>query len=105
AAYALAKGTKYALACTRIIRPTKGMHGRLMKRLFEGVIVPKMLYTADVWCSGLVAKGRGKQRGGKGARGFTLQMSRVQRMATLLITGGLRSSSNDMLDAHTNVLP
>jgi ribonuclease HI len=105
AAYALAKGTKYTLACMRVIRPTKGMHGRAMKRLYEGVILPKMLYAADIWCSGLVAKGRGKQRGGRGPKGFTTQMSRVQCMATTLITGGLRSTSNEMLDAHANVLP
>jgi hypothetical protein len=32
-------------------------------------------------------------------------MARVQRMATLLITGGMRSSATDILDAHANVLP
>lgn len=62
AAQALAKGTKYAMACNRMIRPTKGIHGRLMKRLHEDVIIPKMLYAADVWCAGLVAQGRGKRR-------------------------------------------
>lgn len=105
AAHALAKGTKYAMACNRMIRPTKGIHGRLMKRLYEGVIIPNMLYAADVWCAGLVAKGRGKKGGGRGARGFASQMARVQRMAMLSITGGLRSTASDMLDAHANILP
>ncbi|KAG2740533.1 hypothetical protein P692DRAFT_20663606, partial [Suillus brevipes Sb2] len=49
AAHALAKGTKYTLACNRMIRPTKGIKSRLMKRLYEGVVIPKMLYAADVW--------------------------------------------------------
>jgi len=66
-----------------MIRTTKGTHGKLMKRLFEGVIIPKMLYAADVWCPGLVAKGRSKKGGGRSARGFASQM------ATLSITGGL----------------
>jgi ribonuclease HI len=105
AAHALAKGTKYVMACTRMIHPTKGIHGKLMKRLYEGVIVPKMLYAMDIWCVGLISKGRGKKGGGRGARGFTLQLARVQRMATLQITGGLRSSPSDMLDAHANILP
>ncbi|KAG2749478.1 hypothetical protein P692DRAFT_20670332, partial [Suillus brevipes Sb2] len=55
--FALAKGTKYALACKRMIRPTKGIHGKLMKRLYEGVVVPKMTYGADIWCVGIIAKG------------------------------------------------
>ncbi|KAG2072430.1 hypothetical protein BDR04DRAFT_1117022 [Suillus decipiens] len=54
AVHALAKGTKYTMACMRMVRTTRGIHGRLMKRLFEGVIIPKMLYTADIWCTGLI---------------------------------------------------
>jgi ribonuclease HI len=105
AAYAMAKGTKYMMTCRRIIRPTRGIHGKLVKRLFESVVLPKMLYAADIWCAGLIAKGRGRKGGGRGARGFASQMARVQRMATLLITGGLRSTATDVLDTHANVLP
>ncbi|KAG1888693.1 hypothetical protein F4604DRAFT_1569704 [Suillus subluteus] len=64
-----------------------------------------MLYTADVWCAGLVAKGTGKRLNGRGARGFASKMARVQRMATLMIMGGMRSTASDILDAHVNVLP
>ncbi|KAG1828311.1 hypothetical protein F4604DRAFT_1545230, partial [Suillus subluteus] len=32
-------------------------------------------------------------------------MARVQRMASLLITGGMRSTASDILDAHANLLP
>jgi hypothetical protein len=105
AAYAMAKGTTYMMTCLRIIRPTRGIHGKLVKRLFESVVLPQMLYAADIWCAGLIAKGRGRKGGGRGARGFASQMARVQRMATLLITGGLRSTATDVLDTHANVLP
>jgi len=105
AAHALAKGMKYTLACNRMIKPTKGIRGQLMKRLYEGVVIPKMMYAADIWCAGLVAKGRGRRTNSRGARGFMSQMARVQRMATLLITGGMRSSATDILDAHANILP
>ncbi|KAG2746895.1 hypothetical protein P692DRAFT_20697251, partial [Suillus brevipes Sb2] len=64
-----------------------------------------MLYAADVWCSGLIAKGRGKKSAGRGARGFASKMERVQRMATTMITGGMRTTATDVLDAHTNILP
>jgi hypothetical protein len=104
-AHALAKGTKYTMACSRMIRPTKGIKSRLMKRLYEGVVIPKMLYVADIWCAGLVSRGASKKLNSRGVRGFTSQMARVQRMATLLITGGMRSSATDILDAHANILP
>ncbi|KAG2029192.1 hypothetical protein BDR03DRAFT_881567, partial [Suillus americanus] len=102
AAYALAKGTKYTMTCQRMIRATKGMRGRWMRKLYEGVVIPKMLYAADVWCTDLISKGRGKE-GGRGARGFVLKMARVHRMAAILITG--RSTASDLLDVHANILP
>ncbi|KAG2143840.1 uncharacterized protein EDB93DRAFT_1088041, partial [Suillus bovinus] len=80
--------------------PTRGIHGKLVKRLFESVIILKMLYAADVWCAGLVEKGKGKTGGGGGD-----VMARVQQMATLLVTGGLRSTATDTLDMHANILP
>ncbi|KAG2144123.1 uncharacterized protein EDB93DRAFT_1251723 [Suillus bovinus] len=100
----MAKGTKYVMACNHMIKPTKGIHGRLMNRLYKCVVLPKMLYTTDIWCANLVSKGRGK-KGGRGTRSFASQMARIQRMATLNITGGLHSSTSDMLDSHANVLP
>jgi hypothetical protein len=103
--YALAKGTKYMMACSRMTRPTKGIHGQLLKKLYEGVVIPKMLYAADVWCTGLLEKGKGKKNGGRGARGFAAKMTRVQRMATSMITGGMRSTATDVMDAHANILP
>ncbi|KAG2737855.1 hypothetical protein P692DRAFT_201666277, partial [Suillus brevipes Sb2] len=104
AAYALAKGTKYIMTCQRMIRTTKGMKGRWMRKLYKGVVIPKMLYAADIWCTDLISKGRGKS-GGRGARGFASQMARVHRMATILTTGAMRSTATDLLDAHANILP
>lgn len=48
ASYAMAKGITYTMACNRMIKTTTGIHGRLMRRLYEGVVIPKMLYAADV---------------------------------------------------------
>jgi hypothetical protein len=76
-----------------------------MRHLYKGVIVPKMLYAADVWCADLISKGRGKKSRGRGMRGFASQMARVQRMVAILITGTLHSTPNDLLLAHANILP
>ena len=67
AAYAIAKGTKYVLASRRMSRTTKGVKGRMMKRLYEAVAIPKMLYANDVWGTDLLRKGRGKREKGWGA--------------------------------------
>ncbi|KAG1850673.1 hypothetical protein F4604DRAFT_1883642 [Suillus subluteus] len=102
---ALAKGTKYTLPCNRMICPMKGIKGCLMKRLYEGVVIPKMLYAADMWCAGLILKGRDKKLDDRGAQGFTSQLARVQQMAKLMITDRMRSSVTNILDVHTNILP
>ena len=105
AAYAIAKGTKYVLASGRMSRTTKGLKGRLMKRLFEAVAIPKMLYAIDTWGTELLRKGRGKREKGWGARGFAKQINKVQRLAAILITGGMRTTATDTLLAHADLLP
>ena len=86
AAYVIAKGTKYVLACGRMTRASKGVRGNIMKKLYESVAIPKMLYTINVWGTELLRRGRGKREKGWGLRGFAKQIDKVQRMALLLIT-------------------
>jgi len=105
AAQALAKGTNYTLACNRMTRTTKGIKGKFMQKLFDSVILPKMLYATDIWCSDILTKGRDKKTGGRGARGFASQMTRVQRMTSLLITGGMHTTASDITNIHANLLP
>jgi hypothetical protein len=61
AAYAIAKGTKYVLASKRMTKESRGIKARMMKKLYEGVAIPKMLYTADVWETKMIEKGKGKR--------------------------------------------
>ena len=105
AAYVIAKGTKYVLACGQMTRASKGVQGNVMKKLYESVAIPKMLYAIDVWGTELLHRGRGKREKGWGPRGFTKQIDKVQRMASLLITGGMRSTATDTLLAHAECLP
>ena len=84
-------------------KTTKGIKGSLMKRLYEAVAVPKMLYAIDVWGTELLKKGRGKKEMGWGPRGFARQINKFQRLAAILITGGMRSTATDTLLAHANL--
>ena len=105
AAYAIGKGTKYVLACKRLTKPSKGAHVQMMKKLYEGVAVPKMMYAAGIWATTHLKPGRGKRLGGWGARGLSKKMEMVQRTAALAITGGMISIPTDTLFAHANLFP
>ena len=93
AAHAIAKGTKYVLACSRMTKVSKGVWGTVMKRLYEAVAIPKMLYVVDIWGMEMLRKGRGKREKGWGPRGFAKQINKVQQLAMVLITGGMRSTA------------
>ena len=75
----------------------------MVKRLYEGVAIPKMMYAIDVWGTTMLGKGKGKHSEGWGARGFAKKMESVQRMAALHITGGMKSTATDLLFAHADL--
>ncbi|KAG2343930.1 hypothetical protein BDR05DRAFT_1018774 [Suillus weaverae] len=89
---------RYTMACQRMTRAAKGVHGRLLKKLYEGVVVPKMLYAADVWCSGLIVKGLRSTR-------FCLKDGESPMDGNNNDHGGMRTTTTDLLDAHANILP
>ena len=43
------KGTKYALACRHLTKPSLGIKQWDMKHLYDSMVVPKMFYTVNVW--------------------------------------------------------
>jgi ribonuclease HI len=96
--YALKKGEAYISQYRRLTRPTKGVTAKHMRTYYLTVAVPRLLYAADVFL--IPATG---QR--KGSKGSVNKLARIQRQAALDITGALRSTANDMLDAHANLLP
>ncbi|KNZ75200.1 hypothetical protein J132_04548 [Termitomyces sp. J132] len=68
------------LQTKRLVKVNGGVHGRLAQRIYEVVVVPNMLYAADVWCA-LGVEVSGKPA--KGNRGFGAKMGRIQRMCVL----------------------
>ena len=47
--YVIAKATKWTLVFRRLACPSTGIQPRLMRQLFNAVMVPKMVYATDVW--------------------------------------------------------
>jgi ribonuclease HI len=96
--YALKKGEAYISQYKRLTRPTKGVTAKHMRTYYLTVAVPKLLYAADVFLT--PATGRSK-----GTKGSVNKLARIQRQAALDITGALKTTANDTLNAHANLLP
>ncbi|EJD45153.1 hypothetical protein AURDEDRAFT_49021, partial [Auricularia subglabra TFB-10046 SS5] len=102
AAYAIKKGAQYVAQIRRVARTTKGIEGTLICRLYVTVVVPKMMYAADLWCTPICD---GIKRRRTGSRGFAKQLATVQHATALLVTGAMHSSPGDLLDIHADLWP
>ncbi|OCH84477.1 hypothetical protein OBBRIDRAFT_741574, partial [Obba rivulosa] len=102
-AYSLAKGTKWVAQFKRVMRPCFGLSYRLSKRLYFSIAVPSFLYAVDVFITPVQAlEGRKRLYGSVGA---VNKLARVHRQALLMMTGALRTTATDVLEAHTDILP
>ncbi|VDB89214.1 unnamed protein product [Peniophora sp. CBMAI 1063] len=105
---AVDKGRDYALQVRRLARMHYGVRPKFVRRIYIGVVIPKMLYAVDVWGLPLPADipcadpWLSRRRG---SVGVMAGLCKVQRIAALTITGGMRSSPNDLLDISANLLP
>jgi hypothetical protein len=74
-----------------------------MRQLYLAVALPKIMYGIDIWYTP-PTKPAGYTRN-TGSAGALRGLQKIQRIATLAITGTLRTSPNDFVDAHSGVLP
>jgi hypothetical protein len=102
-AYAIAKGTAYALQLRQLSSTAAGMPLKLTRQLYQAVAIPKMLYAADIWFTPVYRTGSDSSQ--RGSLGVVSKMSTVQRIAAITITGAMRSTTTDTLEAHANLLP
>lgn len=100
---AVTNGEKWTHAIRRLSTPSKGIPTRLMRQLYQSVAIPKMTYGASVWFNPLHPSPRSVRNLGSVAA--SKQVAKVQRIATLTITGALRDTATDVLDAHAFTLP
>jgi hypothetical protein len=104
-AYAVEKGIKWAAQIRRIARPTWGITPKYTRHLYISVALPRILYAADVWCVTTQGRGAGAGAGMLGPAKAIKQLTSIQRAGALAITGGLRTTATDALNAHANLLP
>ena len=101
-AYAVKKGTKWAAQICQLARLTWGIMPKYAKCLFISVALPRVLYTLDIWCTPSDSPSIGHKA--LGLTKVTRQITSIQRAGALAITGGLRTSPMDALDACTFLL-
>lgn len=87
-AYALGKGEKYTAQMRRLAQKRCGVPGRLGCRLHNGVVLTKMLYAVEVWCSPILPPKPGHMKR-QGSVGFATKLATVQWQSTLFISGAM----------------
>src|ERR1700678_198148 len=100
---AIANATKWILQFRRLTKPTTGVKARLMRQLYLAVALPKITYGIDIWYTP-PTKPAGYTRN-TGSAGALRNLQKIQRIAALAITGALRTTPNDFVDAHAGILP
>ena len=100
---AIANATKWLLQFRRLTRPSTGTSAELMRQLYLAVALPKITYGLDVWYTPL--NKRAGQTKNSGSAAVLRQLQKTQRIATLAITGALRTTPTDFADVHAGVLP
>ena len=101
--YTLAKGTTWVNQFWRLSRPTVGMPPRFARQLYKAIAVPRMLYAADIFLTP-ITRNPGQGRVTRSV-GHIAKLARVQRTVALHITGAMRTTATDMIDAHAKLLP
>jgi hypothetical protein len=102
-AYAIAKGTAYALQLRRLSSTTSGMPMKLACQLYQAVAILKMLYAADMWFT--PAYREGSDIAQRGSLGAVRKMTTVQRIMAIAIMGAMKTTATDVLEAYANLLP
>jgi ribonuclease HI len=86
-----------------VVRQSWGVTPKYAKRLYSGVALPRVLYGADIWS--LTTQSESKDLRVRSCGKATKLLTTTQRAGALAITGGLRTSPTDTLDAISYLLP
>ena len=100
---AAAKGMATVLAISRLSRPTVGMPRSMIRQLYRSVAIPRIEYGLVAWYEPIRHQEGSSRR--KGSVGVAAKLAKVQRLATTIITGALRTTATTVLDYHAQLPP
>ena len=80
-----------------------GITPKYARRLYISVAIPRIMYGADLWCHPMQGERSGIKI--KGSAKVLKHLATIQRAGSIAITGGLRTSPTDSLNATSYLLP
>jgi len=102
-ASALAKGQDWLIQFGRLAKTSRGVATQHVRRLYVAIALPRMLYAADIFLTPHRRSQNPNAR--KSGRAVINKLGAIQRKATVMITGAMRTTATDVLDVHTDLLP
>ncbi|CCA75678.1 hypothetical protein PIIN_09668 [Serendipita indica DSM 11827] len=97
------RAVKWTSLFSHIHRAFHGLPIRSGRQLFNSVAIPCITYATDIWYTPLYTKPDSARQ--MGSIAITKKLQAVQRRAAISITGAIRTTAGDTLDAHLNMLP
>lgn len=116
----IAKGSNTILAISRLTSPAIGMPLQYARQLYRSIVLPKITYGLVVWYEPTreatvpsaahfngetEAATHNLRKRKKGSVGTEYRLSKLQNMASRLITGAFRSTPVPLLDYHAGLPP
>ena len=99
----VASATWWSQQLWRISRTAGGLSPSKTRQLYNTVAVPAFTYAADVWY--LPPYKHAYSKNSSGSIGETKLLHSIQGRVAHYITGGIRGTAFDILEAHANILP
>jgi ribonuclease HI len=105
-AIAMKKGQTWVSQFYRLSKVSGGAASRIMRRFFQAIAIPRMLYAAEVWLTPTrsTRNAQGVKERNVSAAVIT-KLASIQRQAARMITGAMRTTATDVTDFHANLLP
>jgi len=106
-AHAIKKGTIWAVQIRCIAKQAWGVMPKYARWLYISIALSRALYTVELWCIPTQSIVEGNHPGPKamGSAKVTRQLTMLQHVATMVITGGLHTSPTEVLDTCAYLLP
>jgi len=88
----------------RLTRTSTGVSAKGMRQLYLSIAVPRMTYAAEVWYT-LPHKTDPSSKRRTGSVRFTQKLTSAQRRAVIATLGAMRTTADDVLNAHAYIPP
>ena len=94
---------KWMLCFHCLTKLSFGIQSRFMWQLYHAIVIPMFTYAGDMWHAPITCAMQGTKA--SGSVGVTKWLESIQCIAVTAITGALRTTATDVMEAHANIPP